>query len=84
VCIPVPPGAVFQYTGTLTWEDNADNEDGYNVYMNGGLFLSLPANSTVAPLPGIPLAAGTPLKMGVESFNSAGKSAMKTVDFICP
>ncbi len=83
VCIPVP-GPIFQYTGTLTWVDNADNEDGYNVYMNGGLFTSLPANSTVAPLPGIPFPPGTPLTMGVESFNAAGKSAMKTVVVVCP
>jgi hypothetical protein len=83
VCIPMP-GPIFQYTGTLTWVDNADNEDGYNIYMNGGLFVSLPANSNVAPLPGIPMPPGTPLTMGVESYNAAGKSAMKTVVVVCP
>lgn len=82
VCVPI--GVQFQLTGALTWEDKADNEDGYNVYMNGALFVSLPANSTVTALPAIPLAAGVPITMGVESFNAAGKSALKTVVIVCP
>jgi hypothetical protein len=83
VCLPLAV-PIFQYLGTISWEDNSDNEDGFNVYLNGGLLVVLPPNANTAPIPGITFPAGTPLKMGVESFNAAGSSAMKTVDIVCP
>jgi hypothetical protein len=82
-CVPlVLP--MFQYLGTITWEDDANNEDGYNVYLNGALLIVLPPNTKMAPLPGLPFPAGTPMTMGVEAFNTAGKSAMMTVIITCP
>ncbi|MCJ7432316.1 MAG: hypothetical protein MUO77_02390 [Anaerolineales bacterium] len=82
-CVPlVLP--MFQYLGAITWEDDANNEDGYNVYLNGGLLLTLPPNANTAPLPGLPFPAGTPMTMGVEAFNAAGKSAMVIVVITCP
>jgi hypothetical protein len=82
-CILVVPG-LYNYTGTLNWEDKSDNEDGFNIYRNNALLTSVPANTTSYPIPPLPLAAGTPLKFGVESFNAAGKADIKEVTFTCP
>lgn len=83
VCIPlVLP--TYNYTGVLNWEDKSNNENGFNIYFNGALFASVPANSTSFALPPLPLATGTPAKWGVEAFNSAGKAAIKDVTMICP
>jgi hypothetical protein len=83
VCILVVPG-LYNYTGVLNWEDKSDNEDGFNIYRNNALLTSVPANTTSYPIPPLPLAAGTPLKFGVESFNAAGKAAIKEVTYTCP
>lgn len=83
VCIPlVLP--TYQYTGTINWEDKSNNEDGFNIYFNGALFTSIPANSTSYALPPLPFAAGVPVKWGVEAFNAAGKAGLKDVTFTCP
>jgi len=83
VCILAIPG-VYNYTGDLNWEDKSDNEDGFNIYRQDVLLTSVPANTTSYPIHAIPLAAGTPLKFGVEAFNAAGKAAIKEVTFSCP
>ena len=83
ICIPlVLPN--FQYTGTLTWEDKSNNEDGFNIYLNGSLLTSVPANTTSYPVPPLVFPLGTPLKMGVEAFNAAGKAAIKDTTMTCP
>jgi hypothetical protein len=84
VCIPVPPGAVFQYTGTITWKDQSDNEDGFHIYFNGGLFATVGPDITVYPLPGLPFPAGTAITMGVDSYNVTGKSVTKSITIVCP
>lgn len=78
----VPP--LYTYLGNLNWEDKSNNEDGFNIYFNGALFATVPANSTVYALPGLPFAAGTPVKWGVEAYNAAGKAAIKEVIMVCP
>ncbi|MBK6646404.1 MAG: hypothetical protein IPG44_11785 [Anaerolineales bacterium] len=30
-----PDGINFKHSGTLTWEDKSNNEDGFNIYVNG-------------------------------------------------
>ncbi|MCE7859335.1 MAG: hypothetical protein DYG86_06060 [Chloroflexi bacterium CFX2] len=83
VCIPlVLP--IYNYTGNMTWQDKSNNEDGFNIYFNGALFTTLPANSTSFPIPPLPFAAGTPAKWGVEAYNAAGKAAIKDTTFFCP
>jgi hypothetical protein len=83
VCIPlVLP--IYNYTGSLTWQDKSNNEDGFNIYFNGALFTTLPANTTSFPIPPLPFAAGTPAKWGVEAFNAAGKAGLKDTTFFCP
>lgn len=83
VCIPQAlPNYV--YSGTLSWTDESNNEDGFNIYYNGGLFHSTAANVTSYVLPPLPFPAGVPQTWGVEAFNAAGKATIKAVLFTCP
>ena len=75
------------HAGTLNWEDKSNNEDGFNIYANGVLLASIPANSTsyiVAAAPGGPFPAGIASFFEVEAFNAAGKAAKKSVTKGCP
>lgn len=83
ICVPLV-APLFNYGGTLTWEDKSNNEDGFNIYFNGALFATIPANAVSYPLPLLPFPAGTPEKWGVEAFNAAGKAAIKDTTFTCP
>lgn len=85
VCIPA--GLNFHHSGVLSWEDKSNNEDGFNIYVNGALLASIPANSTshnIALVPGGPFLPGIASIFGVEAFNVAGKAAIKTVTDGCP
>lgn len=86
ICIPVL--ANFHHTGVLSWEDKSNNEDGFNIYINGALIASIPANSTsynVVQVPGGPFIPGIASIFGVEAFNAAGKATpLKTVTRGCP
>ena len=83
ICILLP-GPQYQYLGTITWEDKSDNEAGFNIYMNGGLFTVLGPDVTVYALPGLIFPPGVPIKYGVEAFNDAGKALKKEVTITCP
>lgn len=91
-CAPHPTLiATRSTTVNLTWTDQSSNENGFNVYREGSLLISLAANSTsftdgTGTLPAIWL-IGSPtpsLTYEVEAFNSAGKSNKKDVTVICP
>lgn len=83
ICIPIVAGT-YQNGGTLTWEDQSNNETGFNIYLNGSQISSVGANVTTFVIPPLPFPQGTPVTMGVEAFNGAGKAAIKTVAFVCP
>jgi len=75
------------HSGTLSWEDKSNNEDGFNIYANGVLLASIPANSTsynVVSAPGGPFLPGIASLFEVEAFNGAGKAAKKSVTKGCP
>jgi hypothetical protein len=77
--------APYQHGGTLSWDDKSNNEDGFNIYINGALAASIPANSTsynVAPFGSF--AANSESIFEVEAFNGAGKAAKKSVSKGCP
>jgi hypothetical protein len=83
VCIPIVlPN--YQYGGNITWEDKSSNEDGFNIYFNGGLYGTVGPNVTAYPIPPLIFPAGVPMTLGVEAFNSGGKSATKNVVVTCP
>jgi hypothetical protein len=73
---------------TFTWQDNANNEDGYHIYKNGSLISTLPANSTQYNISlHYDQGTGGPLYVtfGVEAFNIGGASARPTMDATtCP
>lgn len=65
-----------QYRVTIGWLDQSDNEDGYRVYRDGSLIVTLGANVTSytdnAPKPG-------PHTYAVEAYNEGGASARESV-----
>ena len=78
-------GLNFKHSGVLSWEDKSNNEDGFNIYVNGALLASIPANSTSHPIPpGASFAPGLASIYEVEAFNAAGKAAKKSVTKGCP
>ena len=82
--ICTPAGPMFNYQFVLLWDDSANNEDGYRVYFNGALLVSLPANSTTHPHVIGPMAPGVSFTYEVEAFNATGASAKKSVTVTCP
>ncbi|NIM94580.1 MAG: sigma-70 family RNA polymerase sigma factor [Anaerolineales bacterium] len=86
--IPAPPAAPsklvisarvcsdMEYSVTLSWTDNANNEDGFRVYRGKLLIATLKANTTTykdnPPYTG-------PYTYGVEAYNDAGSSSRPTV-----
>jgi hypothetical protein len=83
VCIPLFP-PTYQHFGSLTWNDESNNETGFNIYFNNSLFTSVGANVEVYAIPPLPFPAGVPQKWGVEAYNAAGKAAIKDTTYFCP
>lgn len=80
-----PDGINFKHSGTLTWEDKSNNEDGFNIYVNNTLIASIPANSVSYAVPqGASMAPATASIFEVEAFNAAGKAPKKSVSKGCP
>lgn len=85
-----PNGAQFEYTGQLTWEDKSNNEQGFNIYVNGVLADIAPANTTTykvqvnARITNVIYDAGTPITYSVEAFNAGGKAVPANVVGQCP
>ncbi len=85
-------GSQYEYTGTLTWEDKSDNEQGFNIYISGvpGIADIAPANTTSyqikknARVTNVLYDAGTVITYSVEAFNAGGKSPSANVTGQCP
>ncbi len=76
-------GINYDLAGSIHWED-ISNEDGYNVYANGGMFNVIARDVTTSAIPKLQINAGGSISMSVEAFNSAGKSPKRSVDIVCP
>jgi hypothetical protein len=63
--------------GTLYWQDNANDEDGFRVYVGSSVVATLGPNTESHAF----TVAGT---YGVEAFNANGASARKTTTPTCP
>ena len=75
----------YQHVGTLTWEDQSNNETGFNVYINGALVTTTSAGVILYNVPASAFyAGGTVTTFGVEAFNSAGKANIAIVTSSCP
>lgn len=67
---------------TLNWQDNATNEDGFKIYVNGVLNGSVAANVTTYQIPAS--SYGNSLAVSVEAYNSAGASSRVDLTVTCP
>jgi hypothetical protein len=65
---------------TVTWQDNSNNENGFNIYANGTLHGTVGPNFTTYSIP--QASFGESLKVIVEAFNNAGGSKVE-ID-VCP
>ena len=75
----------LDYAGTLTWEDKSDNEDGFNIYVNGSFVATVTKNTITFTVPaGTFFDAGTSVTYAVEAYNAGGKAAQATVSKTCP
>lgn len=63
----------------LSWADNSDNEDGFEIYKNGELICVKEADETSAMISG--LSASTSYTFEVRAKNSSGKSEAVTATF---
>lgn len=90
-CVPIPATLTFAVHVTLTWADQATNEEGYHIFRNETLLATLGPNATsfeddtklpVAPavFPPVP---GPTVKYGIEAFNGAGTSSTKEREVGC-
>jgi len=79
--ILLPAPHVEMVKVTLTWTDQANNEEGYNIYRDGTLVATLGPNEVtyIENPTGIPSAT-----YAVEAFNTAGASARKKITLSCP
>ncbi len=67
------PVAVMNLTIDVTWEDNADDETSYRVYVNGNLEDSLDANTTTYRLTiSVKVDQAGAVLFGVEAYNTIG------------
>lgn len=82
--IQPPPVLLYNYQFILTWDDNANNEDGYRIYFQGGLLTTLPVDANTHPVVIGPLGLGIPFTYEVEAFNVTGASAKQSVIASCP
>ncbi|WKZ38966.1 MAG: SH3 domain-containing protein [Anaerolineales bacterium] len=86
-CAQINPGPppIYLYQGVLNWEDASNNEDGFNIYRNGALLTSVPANTTSFNLPPFgPFPMNVPIQYGVEAFNVTGKASITVAIMTCP
>lgn len=80
VCDGGPGGGL---TVTISWNDNANNENGYRVYRDGVLVATLSANTTSYSEEAPNKASGT--NYYVEAYNAQGATSSATITSIpCP
>lgn len=77
-------GTQYEYAGKLTWEDKSNNENGFNIYINGALVAIAPADTTSYKVDSVFYDAGTSITYGIEAFNAGGKAAQANVTKQCP
>ena len=81
---------IYNVHVNLTWSDEATNEDGYHIFRNGTLLVTLGANTTsFADDTTLPMLhnLGDPapsVLYGLEAFNSTGPSPTRNVAAACP
>lgn len=70
-------------TTTLNWVDTSNNETGFQLYRNGVLLVTLPANTT-SYVDVAPATRGTSFLYRLVAYNAVGESAARTASYTCP
>lgn len=71
------------YGGTISWQDNSDNETGFRIYLGANPHGTVGPNITTYPIP--PVVTNDPtITLSVEAFNSGGASAKVSINVACP
>jgi len=81
-CSPSALPNQFDYVVSLTWVDNSNNENNFNIFTNSTLF-PMNANTTSFNFTQT-YPAGTTLTVSVTAQNNAGSSTASTTTFVCP
>lgn len=71
------------YLSVITWQDNSNNENGFNIYVNDALHGSVGPNFTTYSIPAATLTSGTVIALRVEAFNGTGTSKVE-ITITCP
>jgi len=77
-------GNQYEYSGTLTWKDESNNETGFNIYINGTLVATVSANIASYGMPtGVFFDTNTP-SFAIEAVNGNLKATQATISGTCP
>lgn len=71
------------YGGTISWQDNSDNETGFRIYLGATVHGTVGPNVTTYPIPAV-LTNDPTITLSVEAFNSGGSSAKISINVSCP
>ncbi len=85
ITISTPPTCSVDLT--LVWDDNSENEGGFNVYQDGvqiASYESSPGTSQLSVNLSITAQDSIPFELGVTAFNGTGESAIQTIQVVCP
>ena len=80
-CVDLGNGS-FKFQVGIDWQDNSNNETGFNIQTNAGNFAAA-ANSTHTDLE-VTLPAGSKLKVVLKAENAEGTSGDSSKSFVCP
>ena len=67
---------------SLRWSDKSSSESGYRIYINGKVFIELPANTSDYSLT-FDRGDSSSASFNIEAFNSAGSASTAVVTFTC-
>lgn len=82
-CTPLAtPPVKYRLDVVLSWDDNANNEDGFYLFVEGTKFNSADANQTSKNINIDTVLENT--EFGISAYNSFGESAQTTVIVSCP
>jgi len=85
VCTLDAGSGKYQFSGTLVWNDNSTNEDGFRIYVTGASTVTVSKDiNNYSVLPGALVDAGSSISFAVEAFNSGGSASQTTVTKTCP
>lgn len=68
---------------TLSWTDNSNNEDGFNLYQDG-VQTHILAYNQIQQAISIPFVVGQAITFKLSAYNVTGESAKESLEVVCP